>query len=325
MQGRRHGAVLLGVAVAACAWAAPAQGQAFPQRFLNIVPHAKFQGTNGYDVIVFAAGRHDLGLVAETGHTVVDYETEDASAGKGRLIGSFGEAGSAAMHFDPHGKRRTHRFPGCEGTYETKRGTWEGEISFVGYGGVTAVQATEAPGSTVVSAHLHDCTLRGEDDGTTHTRRGWFLDVRRGDAYDGRGTAFEVTWLNGRKRADVSMRWARTDGPVAITFEATTTAPRDAVHLSLRRGRARIAPGPPFVGTGRYRTSEEIDIRQGFPLDIREIWTGDLAVVFPGLAPMPLVGPRFQAGFGQLVQSTTISDRTPFAALEPPLAGPVFP
>jgi hypothetical protein len=322
----RRIAVLAVVALGAGATSSSAHAQG-PANPFKAVPTAHFEGTNGYDVTVYGS-RDSIVLFADQPNYRVSVLTGDAETGRKRLVGAFGDAGSIKMKFHGRGEPRAHTIRGCEGEYQLRRGIWKGEMRFAGKGGFTSVFATEAPGRTVTSVDL-ECGPDGGGGGgePSPPRHGFFLDVVRGNPYDsdrgGNGTALQVNWLNGRKRAHVQARVRETDGPVETSYEGFTSAPRDRVHLSVKRGRARVDPGYPFVGAAKYRASrEDVNITHGVPVGaVGPFWEGNLAVVLPGLGAVPLTGPRFRASVGGLTVTTLRPLERTFGVLERPFAG----
>ena len=300
--------------------AAPASAQSYLDDVRKLTPTARLDGTNGYELTV-AAGGDSILLLAERRNVRVSYLSSDEQSDTNHLIGSFGTAGSIRMEFAGRGRPRRHRVEGCDGTYTTRRGVWRGSIAFLGKGGFTSVAATKARGRTVTRSDI-DCGSDEEKSGGDgrRQRHGFFVDAISEDEAAASIVGVSVHWLNGRRRAEVSAFTEEIEGPVSIEFEVIRSAPRNRVHLSIRRGRARIAPGYPFVGSAKFRASDhDVNLTHGIPVEPGPTWEGNLAVVMPGHGLVPLTGPGFKPGAGSLTV-IAVERRSPFGAVRPPLA-----
>ncbi len=264
------------------------------------LPTAHFGGTNGYDVTVSATD-DSLLLAAEASGSRVTYVSSDSQSTRKRLAGTFGSAGSIRMEFHGRGRPRDHRFPDCDGTYTTRQGVWRGSMTFLGSGAFTTVAAVKAPGRIVTRFALDCGRGGGGEEDPPRTRNGHFLNATTIGRGDETGVSLDVHWLKGQRRARVSATVDLVDGPASVSYEVLRRAPRDRVHLSVRRGRARVDPGGPFAGFARYRASDEdVDIRGGIPSEPGPTWIGNLAVSMPGLGLIPLTGSDFKTIAGGL-------------------------
>jgi hypothetical protein len=251
----------------------------------------ELKGSSGYTIHVSVNPRRHLNLRVSKEDFSAEYTTRDELAATDRVKAKLRGFGAISVRFDPRGSVRHPTLPGCEKQRPTLQpGVVRGTIQFAGERGYTEVKAHEAKAS-IEDPKSWTCRYgvrfeprpRQRDwvskfttsgDGVSFLARKYRLNVIEGG---------EVIYL-----AEAGEIFQRTSSRPPLTIYRTVSVPapastfRDAhpEHLSL-------SPPLPFSGTGTLaRTPESVFT-----------WRGDLSVQFPGIDPIPLAGPGFEADY----------------------------
>jgi hypothetical protein len=205
----------------------------------------------------------------------------------------FGAFGHASMRFRPSGQvTRTKPRRHCLGPdhYTIRSGVFVGSVRFRGEDGYTSATAHRIKGKAVTPAQLVcfgslESLLReyGLGGGVPEKKK---PKVTRLFAHWREAVA--ATYFEASRKRDVARFQAateRTGGKLAIYRSAYVKAPAPAFGASLALSKASTQPPAPFSGSGTFQHGP-----QG-----AKLWTGSLAVSFPGEPDVPLTGPQFDA------------------------------
>jgi hypothetical protein len=280
----------LGIAVAlALAMALPAIASAGGGERLEL----RLRGADGYHITVRGGGPN-VSLTATrevhlpANHASYTVYLARARARPPRIEATFQGLGHVAMRFHPSGWITRSR-PGrdCWGPDRTttRYGVFVGSLSFRGEGGYTSARVERAKGTVTTPARVF-CISAPRGPGRsrggaarrlprTSFRAAWRLGVSAlsFEAYRDRN--------NGARFAAIC---EQTSGQVAILRVAFAQAPARSFAAGSALVGANLSPPAPFSGTGFFRREP----------NGAKIWSGPLAVTFPGAPDVPLTGTQFK-------------------------------
>lgn len=315
-RGRRAISGTVVVAVALLCLPAPAAarpGDEIRPRSLHLTMSTK--ATKGYDVSVETLGHHRVILTAERGGQVASYMVR-GKVSRHRIRADFGRFGRVRLRF--HG--RPHPFPTtggddrrqsttirrCRGRKPQREvGRFHGAIEFDGQRGFTRLAVGGVKGE-LRRSYRQVCRI---------VPRRKQAAVARSSAAGGPST-FTIALLSARARVGRTLtRFSaiNLEPPAGIrlpgdslfsivvasvkekvgrvrVFRSTFFAAGPGQVRISRRGvrpaRAKVALGPPFEGSARFRGGTDASPAS---------WTGSLGVRLPGTGLLPLTGPHFRA------------------------------
>lgn len=253
------------------------------------VTRFELEGSNGYSILVVTNRRQRLMLKAEKEGFVTEYWTRDTIASPDRMKAQLPGLGSISVRFHPRGSVRHPSPPECEKPFPTVQpGVVRGTIKFVGEREYTRVEAHEAKAESEEPTSW-PCSFAPYEEPS----------VPGGDEWDSKliTSAPGVELLSRKYQPGVieggealyhveTGEVVGTDPFLLVYRSAMVTAPASTFQ-DARPEHTTISPPAPFTGTGRLvRTPESVFT-----------WTGDLAVQFPGIDPVPLAGPRFEIDY----------------------------
>jgi len=277
---------LLGVLACAVALAAPAVAAAKPGyfvaeplRFADI----KLKASHGYHLRITAFSTN-VNVQAENGDREVDYTVLNGSLRADRVRARLPGVGWINLRFHETKRYRESPADNCKGPGDLIRvGSFEGRIKFDGEQGYSTLDARRVRGK-IEASPKQTCTHRPARASAAGEEAMLLAAAPRG-----RGMlSFEVD------------RWTPFEGFLPIFFHA---------HLARSRGKMFIANGvdgfsedaklfeigeqplsaavdPPGLFTGSAELLQQ-------PGDIT--WLGDLGADLPGIGPVALAGPNFEA------------------------------
>ncbi len=204
---------------------------------------------------------------------------------------SFGSLGRVSLHFHPTGpvtRTRPHRHCLGPNHYTIRPGVFVGTVRFRGEDGYASAEAHRISGKSVTppelvcfdSIHSILREFAANPPGgkkkpkVTRLRVGW------------RG-AVGAAYLEAQRKRDQATFVAvdqLTEGKLAIYRSAYVKGPASSFGAQASLSQASFSPPAPFSGTGLFRRDP-----QG-----TKLWTGSLAVSFPGEPDVPLTGPQFR-------------------------------
>lgn len=248
----------------------------------------RVRGTHGFSIGVSQASRRHFEVTVRRGPVRVEYVAEGPRTHpENQLRGRIGRLGNFNVRFTPKGKvRKVPPYSFCTGPNRTiQRGTVHGTIRFRGERGYTRALARRASAEVETTPSLR-CRV-GEPGHSKHPPQytatlsvegesgspGSFFEALRfapDSPHHANRTFYEASAYETRGSIRIN-RQIRLSAP-APTFALPnfTTAPENAV----------VAPPAPFTGSGTFARTPESTFT----------WTGDLAVGFPGIDPVPLAG-----------------------------------
>jgi hypothetical protein len=210
---------------------------------------------------------------------------------RSEVRGKLGHLGSFNVHFTSRGEpRQLPRYSWCTGPGPTiQPGTVHGTIRFHGENDYTNAVAHHATAEleTLPSQRCH----YGETGHSKHPPR-YTATLNADHETGGPGTHFEaLRFAPGSRPATQVVFYAASDyeqvGPVRVTREVHISSPSSTFLLPdfpAAPENAVIRPPAPFTGSATLARTPESTFS----------WTGDLAVTFPGIDPLPLAGPDFR-------------------------------
>jgi hypothetical protein len=254
----------------------------------------RVHGAHGYVIGVAEGSPRHFTVTARRGPATTEYDTRSIhpqTSGRFDVRGKVGELGSSDVHFTPRGKpRRFPRYRWCSGPGPTiQPGTVRGEIRFRGERGYTRVVAhiARAELETVPGQRCH----YGESGHSKNPPR-YTATFDANHETGGPGTHFEaLRFAPGSRPPARRVFFQASDyeqlGSVRVVRQvrlATTTATFLLPNFATAPENAVIRPPAPFTGSATFARTPESTFT----------WTGDLAVRFPGIDPLPLAGPGFR-------------------------------
>lgn len=240
----------------------------------------KLQGSNGYRIDLFAIseredGRGRIYIGATRKRSLAAYSAP-AIVSEGFLRANLRHLGKVDLAFNPSGREKTIPIRcGRGSTYTYEPGTYEGLVEFEGEEGFTRARATQLPLLPLYGSVCGSGSGYGESvtDGLPGARI-------RGISYArGRTLSFQVNKNHPRSRAffTAEIRERRRGITVYRSVEGVSS-PR-SFRFDPRLRTARLGPPSPFSGLARLRRD---------PNSYSPIWSGNLAIDFPGRSDVPL-------------------------------------
>jgi len=243
----------------------------------------------GYESTAFVSASRSVG-------TPRRFEATSTYIARGKVSAtsiqaSFGALGHVSLRFHPTGRAtKTRPRRHCLGPdhYTIRPGVFVGTVRFRGEGGYAAVKAHRIAGKSVtppqlvcfdsIQSILREFGLGGlakkKKPKVTKLRAGW-------------REAVGAIYLEARRKRDTATFVAvhqLAEGKLAIYRSAYAKAPATSFGAQASLSQASFRPPKPFSGVGLFRR----DPRGA------KLWSGPLAVSFPGEPNLPLTGPQFK-------------------------------
>lgn len=284
--GRRLILCLCAAAFAVHATPAAAEGEADTGAFGAF----RLKGTNGYSVLVIALSkrqfRHGEILVWAARKGAAVLYLARARVTPTTIDADLGPVGEISVRFEPSGPpERVHASCKRGGSLIYEPGAWVGEIDIAGEEGFTRARRSRVKAIPSPLIELGCATLGiGETGG--HGVVGAKLTAR--SATRKRAVYLQVNknHRNARVRVEASLE-ERRDGMI-VSREIASFFPAAVFGFDSELRFADLSPAAPFSGNASFH-------RNARPANL---WTGNLAVDFPGRANVPLVGRRFTTVLG---------------------------
>lgn len=250
-----------------------------PLRYADI----KIKASHGYHLRITAFGTN-VDVQAENGDREVDYTVLDGSLRKDRISARLPGIGWINLRFEERKRYRNSPADNCKGPGDLIRvGTFEGRIRIRGEKGYTAYDRPEVKGKIEFSPE-QTCSRRPARASAASEEA---LLIAAGPR--GQGTlSFEAN------------RWEPFAGLTPISFRAGLFRQRKRMYISnsvdgfsedgklIEIGEkplsAAVDPPAPFAGSAEFQQPAE---------DFT--WLGDLTADLPGVGPVELAGPQFEA------------------------------
>ncbi|MGH2941056.1 MAG: hypothetical protein ACRDPE_23395 [Solirubrobacterales bacterium] len=299
-------ALLVAVAAATMALVAPASALAAETFSFGpgAVTFARLDATHGYRVN-FSETEGGYFFVRVKGHgSTTDFATKTGHAPGARLRADFGKRGKFDLRFVPAGPSESLAISeSCEGD----KGVWQpgylvGRARFRTERGFAQIrvhrvfaareswshQVCEFTGTGLqVGGHPKEKRATFAATAATYPKdAGLFASPERSLTF--RATQFFRHAKPAARRVDYLAELRENAGRVTVHRKVLVAAPE---HSLLFPGGPRlpeeiaVKPPAPFAGSAELLRTPESTFT----------WSGDLAVTFPGLAPIRLAGPRFSA------------------------------
>jgi hypothetical protein len=169
------------------------------------------------------------------------------------------------------------------GSFSYEAATYEGLVEFNGEHGYTRARAEQV--AQVPPILLYgDSVLCGSGSGESSGPGLPGARLRGSSFGGGRALSFQVNKNGPRAKMVFQASLKERRGAVAISRQVAGSAPPRAFRFDKRLRTATLDPPAPFSGTGSITRSRN---------SVSAIWTGGLALDFPGRRRTPLTGPRF--------------------------------
>jgi len=251
--------------------------------------HGYTVSVGGYDATALIAASRSVGQPRR--YAVSSTYVVRGKVSPSSIEADFGDFGHASLRFRPSGQvTRTKPRRHCLGPdhYTIRSGLFVGTVRFRGEDGYASATAHRIKGKSVTPARLVcfrslESLLReyGLGGGGPEKKK---PKVTRLFAHWREAVA--ATFFGASRKRDVARFQAaaeRTGGRLAIYRSAYVKGPATAFGASSTLSKANVEPPAPFSGHGTLERGP-----QG-----AKIWTGSLAVSFPGEPDVPLTGPQF--------------------------------
>lgn len=224
-------------------------------------------------------------------HLVFSVYTFSGTASAKGIHADLGGFGAINMRFEPSGKVRTTRLPkaaeGCDGPRKVVRhlGTFVGTFRFEAED-ETTTESAEVAGSVGRPAEVICRFSTGESGKENHHHRNVpppspYLGATT--THNGLGFAAAVMSPH-RRRVSFVASSVEVTGGAAIRRWAAVAGSRSEFQFDDRLTTATVSPPPPFSGSATFERA---------PKSLPPIWSGSLAVSFPGRPEVPLTGTNF--------------------------------
>jgi hypothetical protein len=271
---------LIPIAALVLALAAPAVAGASSG---SVRPTYRFEtsSANGYRIVVDARGSTlVLGVIDERAHRAGSstYYVARARTRGGKVSARIGSLGSVSLTFHPTAAERVE-LGNCRSSMTRSRpGAFVGSLRFLGEGGYVKLDAHRLRGLEI---------RRGPKCNPSAATR---VEPRAKivHLFAGYRNGLDATYLFARTLASGGSFYeveADTGGSeYGVRRVAYAYAPAATFATDDSLGFAAVTPPYPFSGVGSVQRAAD-----GAPL-----WTGSLAVSFPGAADVPLTGPPFR-------------------------------
>jgi len=243
----------------------------------------RLEGSNGYTISVYANSvpleeREGIGLAA-IGKKGAAFYGAPVRMTPTTISADLGALGKVDLRLNPSGRQKTIPIK-CGGgdTFTYEPGTYEGVLEFKGEEGYTRVRETQVPLRPLMSSFCDSGRGSGESIGDDEPG----ARLRGVSFAHGRTLSFQV---NKNRPAGVptvfeaSLRERR--GPIRIYREAQGTASPAAFRFDQDLKTATLSPPAPFSGSATLSRNRN---------SVSPIWTGNLALDFPGRSNVPLAG-----------------------------------
>jgi hypothetical protein len=255
----------------------------------------RVHGSHGYVIGVAEGSRGHFAVTVRRGPATTEYElrtSQPQPEPKSKVHWKLGELGTFDAHFTPRGRpRQFSRYPSCTGPGPTiQPGTVRGEIRFRGERGYTRAVAhfARAELETVPGQRCHF----GETGHSKHPPRYTATFSADHEPEEGPESHFEALRFAPDSRPPARrVFYEAADyerlGSVLVTREIQLAAETSTFLLpnfAAAPETAVIRPPAPFTGSATLARAAESTFS----------WTGDLAVSFPGMEPVPFAGPNFR-------------------------------
>ncbi|HEY2739745.1 MAG TPA: hypothetical protein VGK45_15155 [Thermoanaerobaculia bacterium] len=285
---RRVRGVYLFLAVLAAAILAVPAASAKPVKFdatefPGYAATFRLQGSNGYSIEIDAYSRTQedeerIYISAVRKGSSAHYSAPVRMTAT-TISADLGSLGRVDLHLNPSGRKRTIPVKCGKGeTFTYEPGVYEGILEFKGEEGYTTVSETQLPLRPQLTSFCFGGRGSGESSGPD------IPGARlRGVSYaHGRTLSFQVNKNRPGARTvyEASLR-ERHDG-ISAYREVWGVTSAAAFRFQPDLQTATLSPSSPFSGSASIGRS---------PNAVSPIWTGNLALDFPGRSDVPLAGP----------------------------------
>ncbi len=292
---RRLPGLIIGLLLAAVALCPAGASARSPGHYIAPSHRAirfQVQGSHSYVIEVAEGSRRHFSVTVRGGHATVEYQVKAPQPQpRSGVRGKVGHLGSFNVDFTPRGQpRQLPRYPWCTGPGPTiQPGTVRGTIRFRGESDYTSALAHRA--SAELEAFPSQRCHYGETGQSEHPPR-YTATLSADHETGGPGTHFEALRFAPNSRPAASRVYYSASayeqlGPVRVIRQIHISSPTSTFllpHFATAPENAVIHPPTPFTGTATFGRTPQSTFT----------WAGDLAVAFPGIDPLPLVGPDFR-------------------------------
>jgi hypothetical protein len=254
--------------------------------FLGYSAGFRLQGTNGYEVGIYADserrdGRGEIyvGVARKGDNGNGAYYRAPATVSEYFVKADLGSFGRIDLAIHPSGVERKIHIRCSKETYPFETGEYEGVVEFEGEGGYTRVDATRIPFQPPVTSFC------GEGSGKGETRAAGLPGARlQGLSFaHGRRLSFQVNKNHPRRgRVPFSAELSERHQGIQIHRLVEGFAPADSFHFDPNLRSAELSLPSPFSGSATLRRR---------PNSVTPSWTGDLSLDFVGHPGARLAGP----------------------------------
>jgi hypothetical protein len=254
----------------------------------------RLEGTNGYSILALAGSKPQfkhgeilvfVGRRSARGFDSVVYFAP-ARVTPDTIEAELGPVGEISLRFEPSGSpERVHASCKRGGSVTYEPGAWVGEIEIAGEEGFTRVHRTRT--KAIPSPFLESgCGVTGVGETGGHGVVGGRLIAR--SATRKRAVYLQVNKNHRKARARVEASLEERRDGLVVSREVVRFFDAAAFSFDPDLRFATLAPAAPFSGSASFH-------RYARPANL---WTGNLAVDFPGRANVPLAGRRFTTVLG---------------------------
>lgn len=244
----------------------------------------RLDGSNGYAVRIYAysdpLGEGERISVSAVRKGSAAYYSAPVRMTATTISADLGSLGKVDLGLNPSGREKTIRLRCSRGaTFTYEPGVYEGVLEFKGEEGYTTVSVTRLP----LRPLIEPSTFCGGGSGSGEVSGPGVPGARlRGISYaDGRALSFQVNKNRPRGVVVFEASLRERHGGIRIHREAKGATKSGAFRFRPDLATAVLSPPAPFSGSASLSRS---------PDSVNPIWTGGLALDFPGRSNLPLAG-----------------------------------
>ena len=278
-----------GRAILVCALAAmalPASAAAKPGYEVSPDLHyaeAQTKGSNGYRLLI-SGSSDDATVIASKGTSQVLYFSFKGGLRRDRMRFRLPGVGRVDLRFHERSRSRENPADNCKGPGAlVRRGIFRGRIKIAGEQGYTHVDVRSARGE-LFDEPKQICRREGRGQGSATAEE----RLLRASVPRGSGTLefFAIDFDFGPLSVVFSARlWRQRGRMLVVNSVSAFSKNSESIALEKPPLSGSVAPPPPFTGTADFQREPGGSFS----------WLGDLAADLPGVGPMSLAGPHFEA------------------------------
>lgn len=256
------------------------------------VTRFQLMGEGGYRIQVSANHRRNVRLEVSRDGVTSAYRIRGGRAERYGIDTKLAGLGAIDVAFTPSGRaRRLARDPTCDGPRPVvETGVVRGRIRFQGEGGYTSVAAHRVKAEVLSWPRQRCRVFEAGNFPRPRKRVASFTALSTSASAEFRAAKYSRRFRPAARQVQFAVYFGSQRGRLLIHRSVFATADATSFRRPSLRSQPEhlvLTPPPPFTGTASFERTPESTFS----------WTGTLAVEVPGLPPLPLTGPDYEASF----------------------------